>query len=166
MSLGIKRTRPMRAVWSSFEGKPDEIPNRFEEMYAWARKRGLRTGERDSSGRMSLAWAAFLQDEEDTSPETPRPIELWIPIDGAGPSQMDYVVKDIRHLNVAFMIHRGPMSKFEESIEQLFAWATEKELSFRARFHRRIYMRGVDGHPEDPDWEAEVQIPLLNPRAS
>ena len=100
------------------------------------------------------------------TPESVREIDLWLPIDGAGPADLEYAVKDITHGNVAFMIHKGPMAKFEESIEELFAWATRKELPFRAREHRRLFTRGIDAHPEDPDWEAEIQIPLLQSRSS
>lgn len=166
MSLGIKRMRPLRAITASFEGTPGDIPNQFDAMYEWARARGLRAGERDPIGRMNLPWTAILNDEEDTEPGVTRTIDLWMPIDGAGPSDMQYSVKDITHTNVAFMIHKGPISKFEESIAQLFEWAARKELSFRARHHRRVFTRGVDAHPEDPDWEAEIQIPLLQSRSS
>ncbi|HZM14581.1 MAG TPA: GyrI-like domain-containing protein [Candidatus Krumholzibacteria bacterium] len=165
MSLGIKRTKPMRAIHTSFEGTPGDIPLRLEEMFGWALGRRLRTGDKDSSGRYNLPWTAVLHDEDGTTPETPRKIELWMPIDGAGPSQGNYVVKDIHHGNVAFMIHKGPMSKFQESIDQLFEWAKQKEQPYRGRVHRRIYVRGVDANPEDPDWEAEIQIPLLAGRS-
>lgn len=166
MSLGIKRTRPLRVITAEFEGTPGEILNHFENMYTWARSRGLRTGEREPSGRVNLPWMALLHDEEDTAADTPRRIELWMPIDGAGPTQGTYAVKDMTHSNVAFMIHKGPLSKYEESIEQLFDWASQKELQFRGRIHRRIFTRGADAHPEDPDWEAEIQIPLLAARSS
>lgn len=165
MSLGIKRTKPLRVVLSSFEGTPGEIPLHFEEVFGWARARNLRTGDRDSSGRFNLPWTAVLHDEEDMTPETPRKIDLWLPIDGAGPTQGSYSVKDIVHGNVAFMIHKGPLSKFQESIDHLFEWAKEKELPFGGRLHRRLYTRGVDAHPEDPDWEAEIQIPLQASRS-
>ncbi len=95
----------------------------FEEMYGWARSRGLRTGDRDSSGRFNLPWTAVFYDEEGMTAETARKMDLWMPLDGAGPSQGTYAVKDIPHGNVAFMIHRGPLSKYTESIEQLFEWA-------------------------------------------
>ena len=165
MSLGIKRTKPMRVIHTSFEGTPADIPLRFEEMHRWAIARKLRTGDKDSSGRFNLPWTAVLHDEEGTAADTPRKIDLWIPIDGAGPSQGNYAVKDIQHGNVAFMIHKGPMAKFQESIDQLFEWAKQKEQPFRGRVHRRIYVRGVDANPEDPDWEAEIQIPLLAGRS-
>jgi len=165
MSLGIKRTKPLRAITSSFEGTPRDIPTHFEEMFAWARSRNLRTGDRDSSGRFNLPWTAVLYDEDSMVAETVRKIDLWLPLDGAGPSQGTYSVKDIPHGNVAFMIHRGPLAKYQESIDQLFDWAKQKELQFRARLHRRIYIRGVDAHPEDPDWEAEIQIPLVTSRS-
>jgi DNA gyrase inhibitor GyrI len=157
----MKHTRPLRVIASEFEGTPGEIVGHFEEIYAWARGRGLCTGEREPSGRVNLPWTATLHDAEDTTPDAARRIELWMPIDGAGPTQGPYAVKDMTHVNVAFMIHKGPMAKFEESIEQLFTWATEKELQFQGRLHRRVFIRGVDAHPEDPDWEAEIQIPLL-----
>ena len=166
MSLGIKRTRPLRTITSSFEGTPGDIPNRFDDMYTWARARGLRTGDRDPIGRMNLPWTAILNDDEDTEAGETRQIDLWMPIDGAGSSDLQYSVKDITHSNVAFMIHRGPMNKFEESIEQLFEWATRKELQFRGHVHRRLFTRGIDTNPEDPDWEAEIQIPLLQSRSS
>ena len=166
MSLGIKRTRPFRAVTTSFEGAPADILTQFEQMYGWARARGLRTGEREPSGRITLPWIAVLHDEENMAPEAARKIELWMPMDGAGPSQGSYTVKDLTHWNVAFMIHRGPMSRLQESIDQLFDWAKQKELPVRGRLHRRIYLRGVDSHPEDPDWEGEVQIPLLAGRSN
>lgn len=161
MSLGIKRTKPLRVIHTSFEGTPADIPLRFDEMLRWANTRKLRTGEKDSSGRYNLPWMAVLHDEEGMTPETPRKIELWVPIDGAGQSQGNYSVKDIPHGNVAFMIYKGPLAKLQESIDQLFEWAKQKEQPFRARVHRRIYVRGVDANPEDPDWEAEIQIPLL-----
>ncbi len=164
MSLGIKRTRPMRAIATSFEGTPGEIPLHFGEMYQWARGRNLRTGDKDSSGRYNLPWTAVLHEEDGMTPETSRKIDLWMPIDGAGSNQGNYTVKDIPHGNVAFMIHKGPMSKFTESIDHLFKWAKEKEQPYRARLHRRIYVRGADANPEDPDWEAEIQIPLLSGR--
>ena len=166
MSLGIKRIRPLRAITSSFEGTPGDVPNRFDEMYTWARERGLRIGDRDPIGRMNLPWTAILHDDEDTDPDDTRDIDLWMPIDGAGSSDLQYSVKDITHSNVAFMIHRGPMNKFEESIAQLFEWAERKELAFRGRVHRRLFTRGVDANPEDPDWEAEIQIPLQQSRSS
>lgn len=166
MSLGIKRMRPLRAITASFEGAPGDIPNRLDAMYEWARARGLRTGERDPVGRMNLPWMAILHDENDTEADAARTIDLWMPIDGAGPSDMEYTVKDIAHTNVAFMIHKGPLNKYEESIRQLFEWATQKELTFRGRVHRRVFTRGVDAHPEDPDWEAEIQIPLLQTRSN
>ena len=166
MSLGIKRIRPLRAITSSFEGTPGDIPNKLHAMYDWARARNLRTGERDPVGRMNLPWTAILHDDDETEPDAVREIDLWMPIDGAGPSDLQYNVKDITHSNVAFMIHKGPMSKFEESIEQLFEWATTKELPFHGRAHRRVFTRGVDAHPEDPDWEAEIQIPLLKMSSS
>jgi len=166
MSLGIKRTRPLRAITAVFEGTATDILNQFEQMYGWARARALRTGEREPSGRITLPWTAVLHDEEGMPPEAARKIELWMPIDGAGPSQGSYVVKDLSHGNVAFVIHKGPMARFQESIDQLFEWAKQKELPFRGRLHRRIFLRGVDSHPEDPDWEGEIQIPLLATRSS
>jgi len=166
MSLGIKRTRPLRVITASFEGTPADIPNRFDAMYTWARARGLRAGDRDPIGRMNLPWTAILSDQEDTAAGDTRHIDLWMPIDGAGASDLQYSVKDFTHSNVAFMIHRGPMNKFEESIEHIFEWAQRKELSFRGRVHRRLFTRGVDANPEDPDWEAEIQVPLLASRSS
>ena len=165
MSLGIKRTRPLRVVLKSFEGTPSDIVGEFDNIFAWTRRRNLRVGEPDMSGRMNLPWTAVFFDEAATTPETPRRIDLWIPIEGAGPSQPGFSVKDIPHDSVAFMIHRGPMSRLDESVQQLFTWVEQKQLGFRARIHRRLYLRGVDGPPEDPDWEAEVQIPLLAARS-
>ncbi len=164
MSLGIKRTRPMRVATKTFEGTLEEMPREFENLYSWARRRMLRVGEPDQSGRNSLPWTAVVHAEADMTPETPRRVDLWLPIDGAGASQPGYLVKDIAHENVAFQIYKGPMSKLDEAVDLLFAWATQKQLTFRGRVHRRIYLRGVDGPPEDPDWEAEIQIPLMASR--
>jgi DNA gyrase inhibitor GyrI len=165
MSLGIKRTRPIRVATRTIEGTPAELPAEFETLFAWARRKNLRTGEPDSSGRWSLPWVAVVHSEAEMTPETPRRIDLWIPIEGSGPSQPGYLVKDIPHENVVFQIYKGPMSKLDEGIEQLFVWAQGKQLTFRGRLHRRIYLRGIDGPPEDPDWEAEIQIPLLTTRS-
>ena len=164
MSLGIKRTRPLRVITSNFEGEPKQIPAELDRVHTWARARGLRTGERDSSGRVNLPWMAFLENEEDTIASEIRSINLWMPIDGAGPTEGDFPVRDIAHANVAFKIHRAPMNRLEESIQELFEWAEKKELPFQARHYRLIYTRGIDAHPEDPDWEAEIQIPLLASR--
>ena len=166
--LGIKRTRPIRVAAAKFEGKPDDVPGQFEKLYAWARRLGLRTGDRDSSGRMNLPWTACFHDTEATaaSADVPRPIDVWIPLDGAGPTQGEFTVIDVDHENVAFMIHKGPMSRFEESVQTLFTWAKSKQLQFRERDHRRIYLRGIDTHPEDPDWEAEIQIPITASRSN
>jgi DNA gyrase inhibitor GyrI len=166
MSLGIKHTRPLRVITASLDGSPKEIPDTFDKVHAWARSLNLRTGERDSSGRVNLPWIAILENEEDTAEDDARHIDLWMPIDGAGPVDGQYPVRDIPHQNVAFKIHRAPMSRLEESIQELFEWAEEKKLTFRARHHRRIYTRGIDAHPEDPDWEAEIQIPLLTTRSN
>jgi DNA gyrase inhibitor GyrI len=164
MSLGIKRTRPQRVAMRTVETTLEELPREFENLFAWARRRNLRLGEPDVSGRNPLPWVSVVHTEAEMTPETPRRIDLWIPIEGSGPSQPGYLVKDIPHENVAFQIYRGPMSKFDEAIEQLFEWATAKQLTTRGRTHRRIYLRGIDGPPEDPDWEAEIQIPLLATR--
>jgi DNA gyrase inhibitor GyrI len=164
MSLGIKRTRPARVATKTFEGTLEEMPAEFENLYAWARRRNLRVGEPDPSGRMSLPWTAVVHAETDTAPEAARKIDLWLPIDGAGASQPGFLVKDIAHENVAFSIYKGPMSKLDEAVEQLFQWAISKQLVFRGRVHRRIYLRGVDGPREDPVWEAEIQIPLMTSR--
>jgi DNA gyrase inhibitor GyrI len=165
MSLGIKRTRPLRAVTKTIEGTRAEMAAEFDSLYGYTRRRNLRVGEPDASGRMNLAWIAVLHEEADMQPETQRRIDLWIPIEGAGPSQPGIIVKDIPHENVAFMIHRGPMTKLDESVDQLFTWAQQKQLPFRGRLHRRIYLRGFDGPLENPDWEAEIQIPLLTMRS-
>lgn len=162
---GIKTTRPLRAATRTVETTPAGLVQEFENLYTWARKRNLRVGEPDSGGRMNLPWTAVLHDESDTTDETPRRVDLWIPIDGAGPSVPGYTVRDIAFDNVAFTIHKGPMTQLGETIEQLFAWAAQKSLTFRGRLHRRIYLRGIDGPPEDPDWEAEIQIPLLTLRS-
>jgi DNA gyrase inhibitor GyrI len=164
MSLGIKRTRPIRVATKTFEGPMEELPREFESLYSWARRRNLRVGEPDNSGRMSLPWTAVVHAEADMTPETARRVDLWLPIEGAGASQPGFLVKDITHENVAFQIYKGPLSKLDEAVEQLFQWAASKQLTFRGRLHRRIYLRGVDGPPEDPDWEAEIQIPLLTMR--
>jgi len=164
MSLGIKRTRPLRVITSKFEGEPKQIPTELDRVYTWARSRGLRTGERDSSGRVNLPWMAYLESEPETPPEAARLITLWMPIDGAGPTEGEFPVRDIAHTNVAFKIHRAPMNRLQESIEELFEWAQKKELPFQARHYRLVYTRGIDAHPEDPDWEAEIQIPLLTSR--
>lgn len=166
MSLGIKRTRPLRVITSSIDGEPGQIPAQFGKVHAWARSLNLRIGERDSSGRVNLPWVAIFEDEADTEPASARHIDLWMPLDGAGPVDGTYPVRDIPHQNVAFKIHRAPMSRLEESIQELFEWAEEKKMTFRARHHRRIYTRGIDAHPEDPDWEAEIQIPLLSTRSN
>lgn len=165
MSLGIKRTRPLRAVTKTIEGTRADMAAEFDNLYAYTRRRNLRVGEPDNNGRMNLAWIAVLHEESDMEAETPRRIDLWIPIEGAGPSQPGYSVKDIAHENVAFMIHRGPMTKLDESVDQLFTWAQQKQLPHRGRVHRRIYLRGFDGPLEDPDWEAEIQIPLMTMRS-
>ena len=165
MSLGIKRTRPLRVALKTFEGTLAEVGREFDNLYAWTRRRNLRVGEPDSSGRMGLPWVAVVHDEAGTTPVSPRRIDIWIPIESAGPSQPGYTVKDIAHENVAFMIHKGPMTRLDESVQQLFSWVEQKQLSARSRLHRRLYLRGVDGPPEDPDWEAEVQIPLLPVRS-
>lgn len=160
MSLGIKRTRPLRAPTASFEGAPKQITAELEKIYIWARARNMRIGERDASGRVNLPWIAILESEADMAEYTERPITLWMPVDGAGPVDGEYPVRDIAHQNVAFKIHRAPMNRLSESLDELFEWAEKKELPFRARHHRLIYTRGIDAHPEDPDWEAEIQIPL------
>ena len=127
----------------------------------------MRVAEPDSSGgRAGMAWTAVMHDEAGTGAETTRRIDLWIPLEGAGASQPGYAVKDIAHENVAFMIHKGPMTRIDETVQQLFTWAEQKQLPFRSRVHRRIFLRGIDGPPEDPDWEAEVQIPLLPMRSN
>jgi DNA gyrase inhibitor GyrI len=164
MSLGIKRTRPMRVATKTFEGRLEEMPREFESLYGWARRRNLRVGEPDHSGRMSLPWTAVVHNEADTAPEAARKVDLWVPIEGAGASQPGFLVKDIPHESVAFQIYKGPMSKLDEAVDALFTWATSKQLVFRGRVHRRIFTRGVDGPPEDPDWEAEIQIPLVPQR--
>jgi len=164
MSLGIKRTRPQRVAMRTVETTLEEMPREFENLFAWVRRRNLRAGEPDASGRNPLPWVSVVHTEAEMTPETPRKIDLWIPIEGSGPSQPGYLVKDIPHENVAFQIYRGPMSKFDEAIDQLFEWAASKQLTTRGRVHRRIYLRGIDGPPEDPDWEAEIQIPLLATR--
>jgi DNA gyrase inhibitor GyrI len=165
MSLGIKRTRPIRVATKTFEGTPAELPGEFENLFAWTRRRNLRVGEPEGGSRAGLAWTAVFHDENDTTPEAARRIDLWIPIDGAGASQPGYAVKDIPHDNVAFMIYKGPMSRLDEAVQQLFTWAEQKQLPFRGRLHRIVYLRGIDGPPEDPDWEAEIQIPLLAMRS-
>ena len=165
MSLGIKRTRPQRVAMRTIEATLADLPLEFENLYAWARRRNLRVGEPDASGRNPLAWVSVVHAEAEMTPETPRRIDLWIPIEGAGPSQPGYLVKDIPHENVAFSIYKGPMSKLDEAVDQLFEWATSKQLTYRGRLHRRVYLRGIDGPPEDPDWEAEIQIPLLTMRS-
>lgn len=164
MSLGIKRTRPMRVATKTFEGTLAEMPQEFENLYSWARRRMLRVGEADPSGRNSLPWTAVVHAEAEMAPETARRVDLWLPIEGAGSSQPGYLVKDIAHENVAFQIYKGPLSKFDEAVDLLFTWAQQKQLTFRGRVHRRIYLRGIDGPPEDPDWEAEIQIPLMTTR--
>lgn len=164
MSLGIKRTRPIRVALKTFEGTVEELPREFESLFGWTRRRNLRIGEVDSSGRNPLPWASVLHDETGMTVESSRRIDLWIPIESAGASQPGFLIKDINHENVAFQIYKGPMSKIEEAVEQLFVWAQSKSLTFRGRVHRRIYLRGIDGPPEDPDWEAEIQIPLLASR--
>jgi DNA gyrase inhibitor GyrI len=164
MSLGIKRTRPQRVAMRTFEGTAAELPREFETLFSWTRRRNLRVGEPDSSGRNPLPWVAVVHAEAEMLPEVTRRIDLWVPIEGAGPSQPGLLVKDMPHENVAFTIYKGPMSKLDEGIEQLFTWAQSKSLGFRGRLHRRIYLRGIDGPPEDPDWEAEIQIPLLTMR--
>lgn len=165
MSLGIKRTRTSRVAMKTFEGTPAELPGEFENLFAWTRRRGLRVAEPDSGSRAGMAWTAVFHDDNDTTPETPRRIDLWIPIEGAGASQPGYAVRDIGHENVAFSIYKGPMSRLDEAVQQLFTWVEQKQLPFRGRVHRRIYLRGIDGPPEDPDWEAEIQIPLLPMRS-
>jgi len=164
-TLGIKRTRPMRVAMKTYEGTPAQMPAEFENLYAWTRKRNLRVGEPDMSGRNNLAWVAVFHDEAETTPETPRRIDLWIPIEGAGASQIGYSIRDITHENVAFLVHEGPIAKLDESIAHLFEWAQQKSLPYRGRLHRRVYLRGVDTHPENPDWEAEIQLPLLAMRS-
>jgi DNA gyrase inhibitor GyrI len=164
MSLGIKRTRPMRVAMKTFEGVVEDLPREFESLFSWARRRNLRVGDPDATGRNPLPWVSVMHNETDMTPETPRRIDLWVPLEGAGPSQPGYLVKDIAHESVAFSIYKGPMSKLDEAVEQLFAWAQSKQLTTRGRLHRRIYLRGIDGPPEDPDWEAEIQIPLLTTR--
>jgi DNA gyrase inhibitor GyrI len=166
MSLGIKRTRPMRVAMKTIEGTPAELAREFENLFAWTRRRGIRVAEPDSSGRMGMAWTAVLHDEAATTADGTRRMDLWIPLDGAGASQPGYTIKDITHENVAFMIHKGAMSRLDETVQQLFTWAGTKQLPFRHRVHRRIFLRGIDGPREDPDWEAEVQIPLLPMRSS
>ena len=161
MSLGIKRTRPMRVALRTIEGTLEELPREFETLFAWARRRNLRVGEPDHSGRNPLPWASVVHAEAEMTPETTRRVDLWIPIEGAGASQPGFLVKDMPHESVAFQIYKGPMSKLDEAVELLFTWAQSKSLGFRGRLHRRIYLRGIDGPPEDPDWEAEIQIPLL-----
>ncbi len=165
MSLGIKRTRTLRVATKTFEGTVADLPREFETLFAWARRRNMRVGEPDVSGRNPLPWTAVVHSETDMDAETARRIDLWIPIEGSGPSQPGYLVKDIPHESVVFSIYKGPMTKFDEAIEQLFTWTAAKQLSFRGRLHRRIYLRGIDGPPEDPDWEAEIQIPLLLSRS-
>jgi DNA gyrase inhibitor GyrI len=164
MSLGIKRTRPQRVALRTFEGTMEEMPREFETLFSWARRRNLRVGESDGTGRNPLPWVSVVHAEADMTPETARRIDLWVPIEGSGPSQPGFLVKDMPHENVAFTIYKGPMSKLDEAVDQLFVWAQSKSLGFRGRLHRRIYLRGMDGHPEDPDWEAEIQIPLLTMR--
>jgi hypothetical protein len=161
MSLGIKRTRPQRVALRTFEGTVADLPREFETLFSWARRRNLRVGEVDSSGRNPLPWASVVHAEIDLAAEAPRRIDLWLPIEGSGPSQPGFLVKDVPHESVAFTIYKGAMSKLDEAVEQLFVWAQSKSLGFRGRLHRRIYLRGIDGPPEDPDWEAEIQIPLL-----
>jgi DNA gyrase inhibitor GyrI len=161
MSLGIKRTRPIRVAMKTFEGTLADLPVEFESLFGWARRRNLRIGEVDHTGRNPLPWASVVHDEAGATPETTRRIDLWIPIESAGASQPGFLIKDITHENVAFQIYKGPMSKLDEAVEQLFTWCQTKSLTFRGRLHRRIYLRGIDGPPEDPDWEAEIQIPLL-----
>jgi DNA gyrase inhibitor GyrI len=161
MSLGIKRTRPQRVAMRTVETTPAELPLEFENLFSWARRRNLRVGEPDLSGRNPLPWVSVVHSETEMAAETPRRFDLWIPIEGAGASQPGYLVKDVGHENVAFVIYKGAMSKLDEAVEQHFAWAQSKQLAFRGRLHRRIYLRGIDGPPEDPDWEAEIQIPLL-----
>src|SRR5262245_43104310 len=102
MSLGIKRTRPLRVATKTFEGMLEDMPREFENLFAWARRRSLRVGEPDTTGRMSLPWTAVVHAEAAMTPETPRRIDLWLPIEGAGASQPGYLVKDIQHENVAF----------------------------------------------------------------
>jgi DNA gyrase inhibitor GyrI len=165
MSLGIKRTRPLRVATKTIEGTVADLPREFESLFSWARRRNMRIGEPDMSGRNPLPWAAVVHSEADMEPEAARRIDLWIPIEGSGPSQPGYLVKDIPHESVVFSIYKGPMTKFDEAIEQLFTWTQGKQLTFRGRLHRRIYLRGIDGPPEDPDWEAEIQIPLLLSRS-
>ena len=164
MSLGIKRTRPVRVAMKTFEGPLTDVPREFESLYAWARRRSLRIGEPDSSGRMSLPWTAVIHAEAGMEPEAPRRIDLWLPIEGAGASQPGFLVKDITHDSVAFQIYKGPMSKLDEGVEQLFEWVASKQLTSRGRLHRRIFLRGIDGPPENPEWEAEIQIPLMTMR--
>jgi DNA gyrase inhibitor GyrI len=164
MSLGIKRTRPQRVALRTFEGTVADLPREFETLFSWARRRNLRVGESDSTGRYPLAWVSVVHGEADMTPESPRRIDLWIPIEGAGPSQPGFLVKDTSHENVAFTIYKGAMSKLDEAVDQLFTWMQSKSLTSRGRLHRRVYLRGIDGPPEDPDWEAEIQIPLLTMR--
>lgn len=164
MSLGIKRTRPIRVAMKTFEGTAADLPREFESLFGWTRRRNLRIGEVDGTGRNPLPWASVLHDETGMTAESTRKIDLWIPIESAGASQPGFLIKDITHESVAFQIYKGPMSKIEEAVELLFTWAQSKSLTVRGRVHRRIYLRGIDGPPEDPDWEAELQIPLLASR--
>ena len=118
MSLGIKRTRPMRVAMKTIEGTPAELAREFENLFAWTRRRGMRVAEPDSSGgRAGMAWTAVMHDEAGTGAETTRRIDLWIPLEGAGASQPGYAVKDIAHENVAFMIQKGPMTRIDETVQ-------------------------------------------------
>ena len=157
MSLGIKRTRPIRVAMRTFEGTIVELPLEFENLFSWARRRNLRIGETDHTGRNPLPWASVLHDEADMTPDSSRRIDLWIPIESAGAASR-YLIKDITHESVAFQIYKG-RCRSSRGVDQLFTWLQSKSLTFRGRIapahlharHRRPPRRiGLGSRDPDP----------------
>lgn len=153
--FSIRRTRPMVVACAACAGDATSFSRAFLEVADWLKARELPTH----------AWIGVFHDSRDPAtyvdPGTGRMGgEIWIPFEGEARGEGRIEVRRLAEERIATALHRGDTATIGETVRALKTWIRSQGLK-PADHHRQVYRKVVPGHPEDPGWETEIQIPIV-----
>lgn len=148
----FKRAPSMVVAWQAYEGDPKGVNGVFDAVRIWVAFKGITpTGPP----------LAVHQHPEGFDPKKLVRLEVWVPVPPGTKGDKQVQIKSVPLQKIAYTVHRGSLLLLPAARERLLQFLEEKRITHDKRAHREVYTRMDPPNPENPGWQVEMQVPVV-----
>lgn len=148
----VKTTPSLGVAWKSYSGEPRGVQAAFDAVRIWVAFKGL-----TPPGPVVGAYTKV----EGVNPNKAVQMEVWVPVPPGTKGDKEIKVKAVPAQRVAYTVHRGSLLMLPVAHGRLLQFLDEKRLRHDQKSHRQVHLRLDPPNPENPGWETEIQVPLV-----